>query len=79
MYSWPDDLVEAVGGSSVVVRGGFEYDGREIVPFDADATRTYLESIRGQVDAVAVSAVFSPISAAHELRAAEIARERAGR
>jgi N-methylhydantoinase A/oxoprolinase/acetone carboxylase beta subunit len=75
MYSWPDDLVEAVGGRSAVVAGGFEYDGRPIVPFDADATRDFFESVRGEVDAVTVSAVFSPISGAHELCAAEIARE----
>lgn len=75
MYSWPDDLVEAIGGLSTVVRGGFEYDGREIVPFDGDATRDFFESVRGKVDAVAVSAVFSPISGAHEKQAAAIARE----
>lgn len=75
MYSWPDDLVAAVGGQSAVVPGGFEYDGREIVSFDDEATRDFFTSVRGTVDAVAVSAVFSPISGEHELRAAEIARE----
>ncbi len=75
MYSWPPDLVAAVGGHSAVVSGGFEYDGRPIVPFDADATRAFFESVKGEVDAVAISAVFSPISGEHETLAAEIARE----
>lgn len=75
MFGWPVDLVDAVGGRSAVVGGGFEYDGREVVPFDAEAARTFFESVAGQVDSVAVSAVFSPISGEHELAAAHIARE----
>lgn len=72
---WPADLVDAVGGHAQVVRGGFEYDGRQIVPFDADGTRAFFASVRGLVDAVAISAVFSPMSAEHELAAADIARD----
>jgi len=75
MYSWPEDLVAAVGGHSTVVRGGFEYDGREVVPFDAEATRTFFTDLVGKVEAVAISAVFSPISGEHESQAAAIARE----
>ena len=75
LFGWPEDLVSAVGGRATVVRGGFEYDGREIVPFDADATRAFFDSVSGQVEAVAISAVFSPMSAAHELAAADIARD----
>lgn len=75
LFGWPDDLVAAVGGAAAVVRGGFEYDGREIVPFDADATREFFSSVAGTVQAVAISAVFSPMSGDHELAAAEIARE----
>jgi len=74
-FGWPADLVAAIGGRAEVVRGGFEYDGRESVPFDAEATRAFFVSVQGQVDAVAVSAVFSPISADHELAAADIARD----
>ena len=78
MFDWPADLVAAVGGFSTVVRGGFEYDGRAIVPFDAKATRNFFDSVAGKVDAVAVSAVFSPISGEHELAAAAIARKALG-
>ena len=75
MYGWPEDLVAAVGGISQVVGGGFEYTGREVVPFDFAATTEFFESAAGKVDAVAISAVFSPISSAHEIAAAAIARE----
>jgi N-methylhydantoinase A/oxoprolinase/acetone carboxylase beta subunit len=75
MFGWPQDLVDAVGGMCTVVGGGFEYDGREIVPFDADATRTFFTEVAGKAESVAVSAVFSPISGRHELDAAAIARE----
>jgi len=72
---WPDDLVKAIGRHARNVAGGFEYDLREVVPFDADETRAFFESVAGLVDAVAISGVFSPMSPAHELAAAEIARE----
>ena len=75
LFGWPADLVAAVGGRSAIVRGGFEYNGREIVPFDAAATREFFRAAAGEVDSVAISAVFSPISAAHEIAAADIARE----
>lgn len=75
LFGWPEDLVAAVGGYAEIVSGGFEYDGREIVPFDAEATREFFLSVKGKVDAVAISAVFSPMSADHELAAASIARD----
>lgn len=75
LFGWPVELVAAVGAHTAIVRGGFEYNGREIVPFDATATREFFQAANGEVDAVAISAVFSPISAAHEIAAADIARD----
>jgi len=75
LFGWPADLVAAIGNHYEIVSGGYEYDGREIVPFDADATRAFFTSVKGEVEAVAISAVFSPMFAAHELAAADIARE----
>jgi N-methylhydantoinase A/oxoprolinase/acetone carboxylase beta subunit len=74
-FGWPDDLVTVIGGLAEIVGGGFEYDGREIVPFDDVATRAFFTAVKGRVEAVAISAVFSPMSAKHELAAAEIARQ----
>lgn len=72
---WPPDLVEAVHGRARIVEGGFEHDLRQVVPFDARATREFFESVAGDVDAVAISCVFSPMSPEHELLAADIARD----
>ena len=75
LLTWPQDLIAAVSGGEATVRGGIELDGREIVPFDAEAVGRFLEPLQGEVDAVAVTSVFAPVSARHELAAADIARE----
>jgi N-methylhydantoinase A/oxoprolinase/acetone carboxylase beta subunit len=75
LLTWPRDLREVVSGGEAVVRGGIELDGREIVPFDAQAVREFLRPLRGRVDAVAITSVFAPVSPRHELAAAEIAQE----
>ena len=36
MVDWPDDLREAVGGHGYLVRGGYEFDGRELAALDLD-------------------------------------------
>jgi N-methylhydantoinase A/oxoprolinase/acetone carboxylase beta subunit len=75
LLTWPDELRSVVSGGETIVRGGIELDGREIVPFDAAAVRDFLAPLRGDVDAVAITSVFAPVSARHELAAAEVARE----
>ena len=75
LLTWPEDLVQAVSGGETTVRGGIELDGREIVPFDGAAVRAFLRALVGQVDAVAITSVFAPVSPRHELAAADIARE----
>jgi N-methylhydantoinase A/oxoprolinase/acetone carboxylase beta subunit len=75
LLTWPEDLTAVVSGGEAMIRGGIELDGREIVPFDADAVRGFLAPLRGKVDAVAITSVFAPVSPRHELAAADIARE----
>ena len=73
---WPADLRTVVRKDVFLLPGGFEVDGREISPFDDNKMREVAERIGDSgVEAVAVSAVFSPLRADHELRAAEILRE----
>jgi len=74
LFGWPADLRDAVSGGEAVVRGGIEFDGRELVPFDAAETRRFFERVAGAVDGVAIVSVFAPVSDRHELEAAEIAR-----
>ena len=74
MVDWAADIA-AVCVDSAIIEGGFEYDGRRLAPFDEGACRAFFEGVRGRVEAVAVSCVFSTVRNDDELRAAEIARE----
>ncbi len=73
---WPEDLCAAVRGAWFMIEGGHEYDGRPIVPFDRKGMRDAAAKIRDQgLNSVAVTAVFSPLTAECELEAAAILRE----
>jgi N-methylhydantoinase A/oxoprolinase/acetone carboxylase beta subunit len=76
--AWPADLRAAVGDSAVIVEGGHEFDGREILPLDEAAVREAARSFRGHVDALAVVSVFSSVDFSHEQRAAAILLEELG-
>lgn len=78
MAAWPPDLVRAIGEEYYLVSGGHEFDGREIAAFDPEEVRTAARAFKGKVEAVAITAVFSPISADHEKRAAEIIKHELG-
>lgn len=71
----PDDLRNILGKHLFIVRGGNEFDGREIVPLDEAHIREIAEGLKDQVDSVAITSVFSPVSAEHETRAAAIVKE----
>jgi N-methylhydantoinase A/oxoprolinase/acetone carboxylase beta subunit len=75
LLTWPEDLRSVVSAGEAIVHGGIELDGRDIVPFDPDETRRFLEPLAGSVDAVAITSVFSPVSDRHEVAAAAVARE----
>lgn len=77
LTGWPEDLKQAIGGSELVhiIRGGSEYDGRDIVPLDTKAIDDACRSMKGKVDSVAITGVFSPIINDHEERAAKIVRD----
>jgi N-methylhydantoinase A/oxoprolinase/acetone carboxylase beta subunit len=73
---WPPDLRELVRGPVFMVRGGYEIDGRALVPFDRDGLREAAHAIAGSgVTAVGVSSVFSPLNPDLEQEAAEILSE----
>ncbi len=71
----PDDLREKLGKYVYIVQGGHEFDGREIMPLDEQELYRIAEEVKGQVDSVAITSVFSPVSRSHEERAAEIIKE----
>lgn len=74
MVDWPVDLTDFVIATTTVA-GGYEFDGREIAPFDEVGARAFFEDIKGKTQSIAISCVFSPVRNEHEDRCAELARE----
>jgi N-methylhydantoinase A/oxoprolinase/acetone carboxylase beta subunit len=75
LYGWPADLRATISAGEVIVRGGLEFDGRDIVPFDGDAVARFLEPLAGRVDGVAITSVFASVSSRHEVAAEEVVRK----
>ena len=77
LVDWPKDLAALVHGATFVIEGGHEYDGRELVPFDAAAVQRACDAINEQsLCAVAIASVFSPLNPSCEDQAAEIVAAR---
>lgn len=74
MIDWPKELTGFVK-ESITVKGGYEYDGKEISALDEEALYSFFKSIKGKLSSIAISCVFSPIRSEHEDRCAQIARE----
>src|SRR5690606_21121669 len=58
----PDDLKAILGKHIYIVRGGNEFDGREITALDEQEIRRIAEELKGKVDSIAITSVFSPVS-----------------
>ncbi|AZS39132.1 hydantoinase/oxoprolinase family protein [Microbacterium oxydans] len=78
LEGWPDDLRAAIGEHVHLLAGGFEVDGRVLSPVDEEAVRAACRKMRGEVDAVAVVGVFSPIDESQEERVATVVVEELG-
>jgi N-methylhydantoinase A/oxoprolinase/acetone carboxylase beta subunit len=77
---WPQDLLDALGCPWAIVKGGYEYNGTPISRPDKDEIRKALETIaKKNVDALAVSGAFSPISDEQELLVEDLAHEVLGK
>jgi len=75
LVEWPNDLREAVGNHPYLVRGGYQCDGRPLVPFDeAGVAEAARDMKRKGLRAVAVLSLFSPVNSDLEVRAEEIIR-----
>ena len=74
MVDWAQDI-RFICEKSAVIAGGFEYDGKELAPLDEEAARAFFRDLRGKVESVAISCVFSTVRNDHELRCAQICRE----
>jgi N-methylhydantoinase A/oxoprolinase/acetone carboxylase beta subunit len=78
LLTWPPDLRQMVCSQSVILRGGHEYNGELLATLDPQGVRDAAQQMKGQVRAVAVTGVFSPVNPEHEVRAREIIREELG-
>ncbi|GAA1387301.1 hydantoinase/oxoprolinase family protein [Pseudonocardia kongjuensis] len=78
MATWPAGLRSMVDAGTAIVAGGCELDGTRIAPLDERAVARFADAVAGRADAVAVTAVFSPVDPADELRAARILADRLG-
>ena len=75
MVDWAEDIKKIAVGSAVI-GGGFEYDGKQLAPFDAEAAKAFfLEMKATGVKSIAISCVFSTVRNDHELEAAALCRE----
>jgi len=76
LISWPNDLIKEIGGYTHIVKGGHEYDGRELSPLDEEEIRRAVEDLKKKrVESIAISSVFSPVNNGHEVRISEIVKE----
>ncbi len=78
MFEWPPDLAAEVAVGATIVNGGIEYDGQELSPLDTDAIARFLGEVGATADGVAITSVFAPVSARHELVAAEVVKRELG-
>lgn len=73
---WPHDLATTTNGGYYLVEGGYEYDGREIVPLNEDMIRAAVAKIQQSgVTSIAISSPFSTINNAHEMRTKQLVLE----
>ncbi|MDQ0252793.1 N-methylhydantoinase A/oxoprolinase/acetone carboxylase beta subunit [Evansella vedderi] len=71
----PNDLREILGKYVYIVRGGNEFDGREIAELDKKRLSEIANELKGKVDSIAITSVFSPVSTDHEHEAQKIFQE----
>ncbi|KAF1299535.1 hydantoinase subunit beta [Enterococcus sp. JM4C] len=75
MVGWPEDLAAKMSAQSAIVAGGYEYNGNLIAEIDETEIRSVCQQMKGQVEAVAVVGVFSPVNKEQEIKVAAIVRE----
>lgn len=75
MVDWAEDIRKIAAGS-VIIRGGFEYDGKELAELDTEAAKAFFMEMKEKgVKSIAISCVFSTVRNEHELEAAKLCRE----
>lgn len=79
MTDFPEDLKNLLGKHFYMVHGGFEYDGRVLHQLIEKEIKDYLQKMKGEIDSLAITGVFSKINNEQELQVAEWAKEVLGK
>lgn len=74
MTDWEEDI-QKTAVETAVIGGGFEYDGKELAPFDQEAASGFFRKLKGKVQSVAIISTFSTVRDDHEREAAALCRE----
>lgn len=74
MSDFPDDLKSLQNSHVYMVKGGYEFDGRLISPIDENEIKEVLQKMKGEVDSIAITGIFSKINPDQELKVAELAK-----
>lgn len=74
MTDWEEDI-RKTAVETAVIGGGFEYDGKELAPFDREAASDFFRKLRGKVQSVAIISTFSTVRDDHEREAAALCRK----
>jgi len=75
MADFPEDLRALLGKHIYMVRGGYEFDGRLISPLNEKEVKKYLCAMKGQVESLAITGIFSKTLPDQELQVAAWAKE----
>lgn len=74
MTDW-DETLRKICVDYAVIGGGYEYDGKEIAPFDEQGALDFFQQIKGKVKSIAIIGVFANVRPDQELLAADLARQ----
>ncbi len=73
---WSEDLAQCANGGHYMIEGGFEFDGREIVPLNEDMIHYAIRQIKADgINCIAISSAFATIRNDHEKRALKIVQQ----
>ena len=75
MTDFPEDLKKLLGKHTYLVHGGYEFDGRLIHPLDEQEIKECLFKMKGEIDSLAITGVFSKALPDQELQVADWSQE----
>ncbi|MEM8927161.1 MAG: hydantoinase/oxoprolinase family protein, partial [Bacteroidota bacterium] len=75
MADFPEDLKALLGAHIYMVHGGYEFDGRLISPLNEEEVKQHLHAMKGQVESLAITGIFSKTLPDQELQVAAWAKE----